>query len=136
MTFLDSHRGPVDNRAVRVLGSLLVIAALVGCKRQPAGERTCDQVGARFLAIARDDLARQAKEGGGDATVRDGVAGLLAPMRDSMVRACRQDRWSAEARACYADAPSQAAFTACEVKLTGEQRQLLEQAAAKGIQGK
>jgi hypothetical protein len=130
--FLDSHGASVDNRRVRTVSIVVVIAALAGCKRQPASERSCDQVGARFVAIARDGLVRQGSTM--DPQLRDGVDGLVAPMRDSMVRACRQDGWSIAARACFADAASEAAFRACEASLTGEQRQLLEQSAAHGAQ--
>ncbi len=113
---------------------LVVLVALAGCKRQPAGERSCDQVGARFIAIAREDLSRQGSAM--DPQLRDGVEGLVAPMRDSMVRACREDRWSVAARACFADAVSQLAFQGCEASLSGEQRQLLERAAARGAPAK
>ena len=107
------------------------LGGLGGCKK--GGDNSCDAVGARFLAIAEADLA---KAEGVARDERDAVHGLVAPLRDAMVKACRQDGWSAEARACYAAAPDEARFRACEAKLTGEQRALLEQSAARGIQAK
>lgn len=117
-----------------VLAALTAASAAVGlaaCKK--GGDHSCDAVGARFLAIAEADLA---KADGVGRDEREAVRGLVAPLRDAMVKACRQDGWSVEARACYAAAPDEARFRACEAKLTGEQRALLEQSAARGIQPK
>ncbi len=110
----------------------LVVVAVAGCKKG-AGSSSCDAVGARFLAIAEADLAKQDKVSPAE---RDAVRGLVAPLRDAMVKACRQDGWSVDARACYVAAPDEARFRACEAKLSGEQRTLLEQSSARGIQPK
>lgn len=109
---------------------LLAVLVLAACKKG-GGNDSCDAVGARFLAIAEADLAKATDVGRDE---RDAVRGLIAPLRDAMVKACRQDGWSADARACYVAAPDEARFRACEAKLTGEQRALLEQAAARGVQ--
>jgi hypothetical protein len=114
--------------------ALVAIVALAtgaaGCKRQ-RGASTCDKVGARFLELARADLAASPEL---DAAHRRGVTGLLAPMRDSMVRACREDGWATDARACFTAAADVAAFRACEDALTAPQRELLRTSAAKGLQ--
>ncbi len=104
-----------------------IAAAAAGCKHHPPGERTCGQVGARFYEIARADVTKTTDLPAGQ---KHGVIGLLAPMRDSMVRGCLDDKWSAEARACFADALDQAAFYGCEPKLSAEQRALLSKRAA------
>ena len=111
---------------------LVMSAALAGCKKG-GGTTSCDAVGARFLAIAEADLAKATDI---QRDERDAVHGLIAPLRDAMVKACRQDGWSVDARACYVAAPDEARFRACESKLTGEQRALLEQSAARGVQPK
>lgn len=116
----------------RVLLTALAGLTLVGCKKG-GGNASCDAVGARFLAIAEADLAKATDVSRDE---RDAVHGLIAPLRDAMVKACRQDGWSADARACYVAAPDEARFRACEAKLTGEQRALLEQSSARGIQPK
>lgn len=100
---------------------------LVACKKHPAGEATCNQVGARFYEIAHAQVAASKEL---DDRTRSGVTGLLAPMRDSMVRACRDDHWTAEARACFATAPDQPRYFACEANLSSEQRALLSKSAA------
>jgi len=120
--------------------SIAVVAVLVaalaasaaGCKKSDA-TTSCDAVGARFLAIAEADLAR---DKGATKDEQTAVAGLVAPLRDALVKACRQDGWTVEARGCMAAASDEAQFRACEAKLTGTQRALLEQASAKGIQAK
>ena len=103
------------------------IATLAACKRHPAGEATCNQVGARFYEIAHAQVAASKDL---DDRTRSGVTGLLAPMRDSMVRACRDDHWSADARACFTAALDQPGYFACEPRLSPEQRALLAKAAA------
>ncbi len=115
---------------VRIAFVVLVAVLVAGCSKS-SGATTCDAIGARFLAIAEADLAAEKGVGRDE---RDAVHGLLAPLRDAIVKACRQDGWSADARACYVAAPDEARFRACEAKLSGEQRALLEQSAAKGIQ--
>ncbi|MBK9033580.1 MAG: hypothetical protein IPL61_20340 [Myxococcales bacterium] len=111
-------------RASIVLACVLAVAA---CKRPPAGERTCAQVGARFYAIAHAQVDQSQELTKGE---RAGVISMLAPMRDSMVRACTDDHWAALARACFTDAADQAAFYACEGQLSPEQRALLAKHAA------
>jgi len=119
---------------VRWLLAVIAVAVLLGsaCRRSAGDQASCDAVGVRFLAIAHDDLAR--KGGGLDPELRDGVAGLLAPMRDAIVRACRRDGWAAPARGCFAAATSEVEFRACAEQLSGEQRTRLEQSSARGIQ--
>ncbi|MEZ4403743.1 MAG: hypothetical protein R3B06_27210 [Kofleriaceae bacterium] len=107
-----------------------LVIALGACKRAPKGERSCAQVGARFYAIAHAQVDATADLSAGE---RTSVTGLLAPMRDAMVRACDGDHWSAAARACFADAADQAAFYACDAALSPEQRAILAKAAAGAI---
>lgn len=136
MREVDRHAVALDNRGVHVVLRCVVfsvaLAGLVACKKG-GGNASCDAVGARFLAIAEADLAKATDI---QRDERDAVHGLIAPLRDAMVKACRQDGWSADARACYVAAPDEARFRACESKLTGEQRALLEQSAARGVQPK
>lgn len=119
---------------VVLLAAILFAATLStgGCKKG-GGNASCDAVGARFHAIADADLAA---DKGVDARERAAIRGLIGPMRDALVKSCRDNNWSPDARACMAAAADEGAFRACEVKLTGEQRAMLEQAAAKGIQAK
>lgn len=98
---------------------VVALVALAACKKHPEGEATCNQVGARFYQLSHDQVAA-AKDV--DERTRANVTGLLAPMRDSMVRACRDDKWAAEARTCFASALDQPQFYACEPKLTAKQR--------------
>ena len=111
---------------------VLLVLAAAGCKKSGA-RSSCDAVGARFLAIAEANLKAEKDVGERE---RDAVHGLIAPLRDAVVKSCRETGWSAEARACMATAADEHAFRGCEARLTGEQRALLEQSAAKGIQPK
>lgn len=118
---------------MRIACSLVIALALAGsaaCSRQKDAS-SCDAVGTRFLALARAEVAADAEL---DKDVRRAVNGTLAPMRDSMVRACREDRWASEARACFVGAADVAAFRACEGQLTAEQRELLRSHASRGLQ--
>ena len=112
---------------MRVLRPFAAAAlALSACKGHPAGEATCNEVGARFYTLAHAQVAISKEL---DERERAGVLGLLAPMRDSMTRACRDDGWSAAARACFATAGDQPRYLACETSLSSEQRALLAKAA-------
>lgn len=110
--------------------TVIALGAGAGCKRGSRGGSTCDAVGARFLGLAQADLAATPDL---DPAKRRGVTGLLAPMRDAMVRACREDGWSTEARACMIAAADVAGLRACDVHLTEPQRELRRKAASAGI---
>lgn len=112
---------------MRTALAVVALLSLAACKKHPAGEATCRQVGARFYEIAHADVVASKDV---DERSRTGVLGLLAPMRDSMIRACQDDGWSADARACFSTAKDQPMFYACEPKLSAEQRALLAKAAA------
>lgn len=94
-------------RPAVLLATFMVAALGVGCKHKKGA--TCDAAGARFLALARQDLDASADS---DAASKRGLVGLLALMRDAMVRACREDGWSVEARACMAAAADKAQLVA------------------------
>ena len=118
---------------MRTTLALAALCLVTACKRHPAGERTCGEVGHRFYELGHAEVEKSTEL---TAAERTGVRGLLAPMRDSMVRACTEDRWSAAARACFAAAPDPPAFSACDAQLAPEQRALLAQRAAGKGQGK
>lgn len=111
-----------------LLAAALVALAVAGCKGRGEGA-SCDSVGSKFIALARADLDASDL----DPASRRGVTGLLAPMRDAMVRACREDKWSAPARTCFAGAADVATFRTCEAELGATQRELLHKAAGQGI---
>lgn len=125
--FLDSPPRRLDNRPVRALAVVACLVAVAACKRGGAGQHACPQVGARFYALAHAQIDADATL---TAPERRGVLGLLAPMRDSMVRACTEDRWAEPARACFVAAADRAAFHACEARLSAEQRALLARHAS------
>lgn len=125
--FLDSRPRGFDNRPVRTTVVLAALCLVTACKRHPAGERTCGEVGHRFYELGHAEVETSTELTPAE---RTGVRGLLAPMRDSMVRACTEDHWTAAARACFAAAADQQAFYACDAQLTPEQRAILAQRAA------
>lgn len=112
---------------MRAFAVLACLVAVTACKRGGAGEHACPQVGARFYALAHAQVDADTTLSGPE---RRGVIGLLAPMRDSLVRACLEDKWAQPARACFVGAADRAAFYACEAGLTAEQRALLAKHAS------
>lgn len=112
---------------MRALAVVACLVAVTACKRGGAGEHACPQVGARFYALAHAQLDADTTMTGPE---RRGVVGLLAPMRDAMVRACTEDKWAQPARACFVASADRAAFYACEAQLTSEQRALLAKHAS------
>ena len=118
----------------------------------------CSAVAARFLDIARTDLARAIRDGieprdatrggvngpalpvqppeGGhgkapssiDGATRRAVEDQLPAMRDSLAQACADGRWSAAVRSCLVAASDHVGFEACEQQLTDDQRRDLDRA--------
>ena len=87
----------------------------------------CEAVGAKFASVARADLAA-AKDVSPD--LRNGVDGLIAPMRDGLIRACKDGAWPEAARDCFAGADDERTMKACYGRLTPDQRAALDRAAA------
>jgi hypothetical protein len=87
----------------------------------------CEAVGGKFAAVARNDLAA-AKDLSPE--LRGGVDGLIAPMRDGLIRACKDGAWNEAARDCFAGADDERAMKACYTRLTSDQRAALDRAAA------
>jgi hypothetical protein len=109
------------------LGAALVGA---GCRGPSDAGPPCGAVAAKFVDIARHDLAG-AKVG--DAT-RAHVTDQLPAMRDALAQACTEGKWSAEVRACLVLANDHVAFETCEQQLTDEQRRDLDR-GTRGITG-
>jgi hypothetical protein len=147
--------GPLALVAALGLAIGLLGTACRGQARDPGPP--CSAVAARFLDIARTDLAqigRDSRDGiePRDAT-RGGVNGPALPgrrgpesslsvngatrravedqlpaMRDSLAQACADGRWSAAVRSCLVAASDHVGFEACEQQLTDDQRRDLDRA--------
>ena len=113
----------------RVLAPRLAVAVglLVGasaCKRGHADGPPCGAAGAKFFALATDDLERAKPTD----EVRRAITVQLPAMRDSLVHVCTEGGWSPSVRACLVAASDRTAFEACELQLTEEQRRALDRA--------
>ena len=109
------------------LALIVALAALAGCKRAPGVGAPCDAVGARFVTVAQTELAAHTEL---DTELAGGVRDLLPPIRDGMVRACKENAWGPQARDCFADAADGRAMKACYGQLDPAQRTALDRAAA------
>lgn len=103
---------------LRVVSIALLLAA---CKRDPAAAPPCSAIGAKLFVLARADLDKSPHE---DAT-RRAVLDQLPAMRDALVNACTDTKWSDAVRRCLLDATDHLAFAACQQQLTDAQRQAL-----------
>jgi hypothetical protein len=101
-----------------------------GCRGRGNDGPPCSAAAAKFLDIARYDLAG-AKVG--DAT-KHAVTDQLPAMRDALAQACTEGRWSAAVRNCLVLANDRIAFEACEQQLTDEQRRDLDR-GTRGLPG-
>ncbi|HEU4734799.1 MAG TPA: hypothetical protein VFT22_43205 [Kofleriaceae bacterium] len=111
-----------------VLASLVSIAwfgLVTGC-RGGAGDAAppCSAVAARFLDIARHELASAKVD---EATSR-AVSDQLPAMRDALAGACSEGTWGEAIRRCLVHANDHGEFEACEQQLTDEQRRDLDRA--------
>lgn len=106
---------------------LVVVLAAGGCKRNPDAP-PCGAVGATFLALSKDALSRATLDS--DQDMRRAVEDQLPAMRDALVHACDDSKWSAAVRQCLVQAKDHVAFQACEQQLTDAQRQALDRSGA------
>lgn len=99
--------------------------ASAGCHRGGGDDGPpCSVVATRFLDLATHDLS-QAQV---DDLDRRAVADQLPAIRDALVQACVERRWSAAVRTCLVQAGDHVAFETCERQLTDEQRRDLDRA--------
>lgn len=110
--------------------ALLLALALPACGKGKKDGASCEDVGARFLALAHAQVDSAAKAGDVAPELETAVESHLPAMRDSMVRACKEDGWSKETRDCFAAASSDTRMTACYQTMPAEQRALLEKASS------
>jgi hypothetical protein len=101
---------------------ILVLLAVTACKRDPNATPPCGAAGAKLIVLARADLERDKYD---DATRRL-VLDQLPAMRDALVNACTDTKWSDTVRRCLVDAADHLAFEGCQAQLTDAQRQTLE----------
>jgi hypothetical protein len=102
---------------------LIVIALVAGCHKSAAP--SCGQVAGQFYAIANEELATATV----DPATRRAVVDQLPAMRDALVVACDEGKWSDAVRSCMAAAKDHVALQACEQQLTDDQRHALDRAA-------
>ncbi|HLL24053.1 MAG TPA: hypothetical protein VK427_18100, partial [Kofleriaceae bacterium] len=85
-------------------------------------------VGAKLFVLARADLdANQAKY---DASARRLALDQLPAMRDALVNACVDTKWSDAVRRCMVDSRDHLAFALCQQQLTDPQRQAIERSTS------
>ena len=108
------------------MSRVLVIALflLAACKGKKDGP-SCDDVGTSFLAISHRSLDDAPKDQLDQGT-RASIESHLPAMRDSMVLACKESKWSADSRACFTGAADPKAMESCYETLTDEQQKVLD----------
>jgi hypothetical protein len=105
---------------------IVIFVLLIACRGGSGdAEPPCSTVAARFLELAKHDLANAKVD---EATAR-AVTGQLPAMRDALAAACTDGSWSAATRVCLIHAKDHDDFEACEQQLTDKQRRDLNRAA-------
>jgi hypothetical protein len=107
--------------AIALLFSSLASGACKGKKDGPS----CDDVGTAFLAISHRQLDDAPKDQLDSAT-KATVESHLPAMRDSMVLACKEGKWSAESRGCFTGAGDPKSMESCYETLSPEQQKVLD----------
>ena len=102
----------------------LLLFALIACRGSSDGGPPCEAVGAKFFALAKDDLAHTKV----DDQLQRAVNDQLPAMRDSLVNVCKETRFTLAVRSCLTQAVDPTAFAACESQLTEDQRRALDRA--------
>jgi hypothetical protein len=102
---------------------VLAVLMLAGCKRDPNAAPPCGAVGAKLFVLARADLDKDKARY--DEATRRAAMDQLPAIRDALVNACTDTKWSDAVRRCLVDATDHLAFEACQQQLTDAQRQAL-----------
>lgn len=113
-----------------LLAGALALAVTACNKGKAKDGASCDEVGARFLAVAKLQLDTAEKAGEVDARTRTRVENHVPAIRDAMVRACKENGWDGATRSCFAAADDDGKMKACYQAMSPEQRALLEKSAA------
>ena len=107
---------------------MLAVLLFAGCKRDPNAAPPCGAVGAKLFVLARADLDNDKARY--DETTRRAIMDQLPAIRDALVNACTETKWSDAVRRCLVDATDHLAFEACQQQLTDAQRQALAKGSA------
>jgi hypothetical protein len=112
-------------RAIPVASVVSLGLGAAAC-RGGAGDAAppCGAVAARFLDIARHELASAKVD---EATSR-AVSDQLPAMRDALAGACSDGKWGEALRKCLVHASDRGGFETCEQQLSDEQRRDLDRA--------
>ena len=120
-------RGPVEPKTAGMVRAavLAVLVGAVACRGGGGdGAPSCGAVAARFVDIARHELATAKL----DEAMARAVTDQLPAMRDSLDQACSAGRWAGATRKCLVQASDHVGFETCEQQLTDEQRRDLDRA--------
>ncbi len=103
---------------------LALSLATAGCRGSTAAP-SCGTAGTKLVVLAKHDVETAQL---GDETRRL-VLDQLPALRDSLVNACTDGKWSDAVRTCLATAPDHEQFERCQLQLTAAQREQLERSA-------
>jgi hypothetical protein len=76
------------------------------------GDATCEGVGKHVVDMAKKELS------GMDGDMKKMAEAMLGPLKDEIVKKCKEDNWSKEAMKCMVGAKTEKDFEKCE-KLVG-----------------
>lgn len=89
---------------------VLALAMIPGCGKKNSGAAdSCEKLGAHFSQLAHQE-ADSLPDDSPDKKAAMAQLALLPKARASLVKECRDDKWSAELRGCFLGAKSAAEF--------------------------
>lgn len=98
---------------------LVGLLAVAGCKKKAGGGADCDTAINHSMELSKAEMSKM-----------PGVDDkMMAKMKDLGIQHCKDDKWSADAIKCMADAKTMGDSQACYGKLTQEQRDKMNKAA-------
>jgi hypothetical protein len=106
--------------------AVLCLASFAGCSKKSGGDCTATIDG----MIGRIDVEMKAANDKLPPEVRKAGAEMMKTMSGAMIKACDEDKWSAETLKCIDDARDQAAAKQCDATLTPEQKKHVDEAVA------
>jgi hypothetical protein len=82
-------------------------------REPPRQDATCEAVGAHVIAMARKELS------GMDGDMKEMAEAMLGPLKDEIVKKCREEKWSTGAMNCMVAATNEQDFEECERMIDG-----------------
>jgi hypothetical protein len=112
--------------------SLLSLTAFAGCKKG-GGSDCAGTVGGMVDRMMADSMKDEKMPPEMKKQAEEMMKAMVPKLKDVMTKRCTEDKWSADALKCMADAKNEGDAKKCDAMLTPEQNKAMEKASAEAM---